>query len=301
MEKHIYIFKSETGECKIGVSNNVNKRRSTIEMQGGKRIVDVFYTTKCFNAYEIESALHRYYADKRLVGEWFDVNYNEAISILEKEFKTNAQFVCNNDGFDYISYYPVDDYMGLKVYFETNNVLNENENIVLAILRSLYSDKYNNNFMLSLDTIGYYVTNKFLNTKNQKERTIINRIKEAINSLYEKNIIDIVAQNNGNYVFNSKGLKLSEIDVDTLVELRNCDIHTIFSDGNKPFEIMQFYINLISIMKNNMCQITQDEIVAKWHYGKSTVNSYIKQLEDMNLLNVSKTHNKSNIYTNIEE
>ena len=40
MEKHIYIFKSETGECKIGVSNNVTKRKSTIEMQGNNNIVD---------------------------------------------------------------------------------------------------------------------------------------------------------------------------------------------------------------------------------------------------------------------
>lgn len=301
MEKHIYIFKSETGECKIGVSNNVDKRRSTIEMQGGKNILEVFHTPKCFNAYEIESIMHRYFADKRLTGEWFNIDYSEAVSILEKEFNKNADFTGNkNDNFDYISF-NLDNNNGLKIYFESDNNLTESENLILAFLRSLYTEKFADNFALSLEMIVYYITNKFLNVRIQKERTIINHAKSAILSLYEKGIIEIITQNGNNYIFNSKGLKLSEIAIDNLVEINHTDIHTIFSNCNKPFEITQFYINLRSLMKNNECKISQDEIVSKWHYGKTTVNSYIKQLKNVDLINVYKSNNKCNTYINIDK
>ena len=55
MEKHIYIFRTETNSCKIGVSKNISQRKSTIAMQGNNIIVDVFYTPKCYNAFEIEN------------------------------------------------------------------------------------------------------------------------------------------------------------------------------------------------------------------------------------------------------
>lgn len=117
MEKHIYIFKAETGECKIGVSNNVDKRRSAIEMQGGKPIIDVFYTSKCFNSYEIENIMHRHFADNRLIGEWFDIDFDNAVSVLKEVFNKNASFVDNNfNNFNRISLNSTDR-CGLKMFF----------------------------------------------------------------------------------------------------------------------------------------------------------------------------------------
>ena len=139
MEKHIYIFKAETGECKIGVSNNVDKRRSAIEMQGGKPIIDVFYTSKCFNSYEIENIMHRHFADNRLIGEWFDIDFDNAVSVLKEVFNKNASFVDNNfNNFNRISLNSTDR-CGLKMFFEKNNNLSESENVVLALLRTLYT------------------------------------------------------------------------------------------------------------------------------------------------------------------
>ena len=296
MEKHIYIFKAETGECKIGVSNNVDKRRSAIEMQGGKPIIELFYTTKCFNAYEIENIMHKHFADKRLIGEWFDVDFDNAVSVLKEEFNKKADFVDNNfNSFNIISLNSTDKY-GLKMFFEKNDNLNESENIILALLRTLYTEKFDNVFVLSLETLSYYITNRFMNCKNNKDRTIINYIKNAIMSLYKKEVIDIIDQSGNNFVLTNKGLKLSEIKLDDAIDVNLSDISTIFTNVNKPFDITQFYINLKGLMKDGKCQISQDEIVNRWNYSKATVNSYIKQLEDISLLVVDRVKNECNTY-----
>ena len=60
MKKCVYIFKSENGECKIGVSNDVEKRKSMILTQGNVKIVDVFHTPECTNAFKIEKIMHNY-------------------------------------------------------------------------------------------------------------------------------------------------------------------------------------------------------------------------------------------------
>ena len=296
MEKHIYIFKAETGECKIGVSNNVDKRRSAIEMQGGKPIIELFYTTKCFNAYEIENIMHKHFADKRLIGEWFDVDFDNAVSVLKEEFNKKADFVDNNfNSFNIISLNSTDKY-GLKMFFEKNDNLNESENIILALLRTLYTEKFDNVFVLSLETLSYYITNRFMNCRNSKDRTIINYIKNAIMSLYKKEVIDIIDQSGNNFVLTNKGLKLSEIKLDDAIDVNLSDISTIFTNVNKPFDITQFYINLKGLMKDGKCQISQDEIVNRWNYSKATVNSYIKQLEDISLFAVNRVKNECNTY-----
>lgn len=296
MEKHIYIFKAETGECKIGVSNNVDKRRSAIEMQGGKPIIELFYTTKCFNAYEIENIMHKHFADKRLIGEWFDVDFDNAVSVLKEEFNKKADFVDKNfNSFNITSLNSTDKY-GLKMFFEKNDNLNESENIILALLRTLYTEKFDNVFVLSLETLSYYITNRFMNCKNNKDRTIINYIKNAIMSLYKKEVIDIIDQSGNNFVLTNKGLKLSEIKLDDAIDVNLSDISTIFTNVNKPFDITQFYINLKGLMKDGKCQISQDEIVNRWNYSKATVNSYIKQLEDISLLVVDRVKNECNTY-----
>ena len=296
MEKHIYIFKAETGECKIGVSNNVDKRRSAIEMQGGKPIIELFYTIKCFNAYEIENIMHKHFADRRLIGEWFDVDFDNAVSVLKEEFNKKADFVDNNfNSFNIVSLNSTDKY-GLKMFFEKNDNLNESENIILALLRTLYTEKFDNVFVLSLETLSYYITNRFMNCRNSKDRTIINYIKNAIISLYKKEVIDIIDQSGNNFVLTNKGLKLSEIKLDDAIDVNLSDISTIFTNVNKPFDITQFYINLKGLMKDGECQISQDEIVDRWNYSKATVNSYIKQLEDIGLLVVNRVKNECNTY-----
>lgn len=81
--KHVYVFLSENGNIKIGVSKNVEKRISAIKGASGYKIVDCFITEKCSNAFEIESMAHEYFKKNRLFGEWFNADFNKAVKVVK--------------------------------------------------------------------------------------------------------------------------------------------------------------------------------------------------------------------------
>lgn len=90
--KHIYIFLSENGNVKIGVSKNVTKRIKTIEGASGYKICDFFITEKCSNAYEIENELHKHFSRNRLYGEWFNVDFREAVKATKEIYSRLSDF-----------------------------------------------------------------------------------------------------------------------------------------------------------------------------------------------------------------
>ena len=104
--------------------------------------------------------------------------------------------------------------------------LNERELAVIAALNEMYSSKHEYLYA-SISMIGYELTGKFLKTKNKRERNIISSIQRGIDSLVERNIIEIIDQDGDNYVFSNKGL---EVD---------CEIE---ADWGEPEPIEQFNI-----------------------------------------------------------
>ena len=79
----------------------------------------------------------------------------------------------------------------MNLFLSKNIDLNAKETVVMAILNGLYSNK-NENLYTSISLLGYAITGRFLNAKNQKDRTIISSIKEGIDSLVERKIIEVV-------------------------------------------------------------------------------------------------------------
>lgn len=90
--KSIYIMQSEYGDVKIGISKNVDKRRKTIESNRMAKITNCYKTKPCSNAHEIETAMHRYFSDKRIYGEWFSCDMGTAIQKLDNVFLRMAKF-----------------------------------------------------------------------------------------------------------------------------------------------------------------------------------------------------------------
>ena len=113
-----------------------------------------------------------------------------------------------------------------KIFINKNMDLNERELVVIAALNEMYSSK-NEYLYVSISMIGYELTGKFLKTKNKRERNIISSIQRGIDSLVERNIIEIIDQDGDNYVFSNKGL---EVD---------CEIE---ADWGEPEPIKQFNI-----------------------------------------------------------
>ena len=174
----------------------------------------------------------------------------------------------------------------MKLFLDKQLNTNDKETAILAILNGMYSNKYNH-LSTSVNLIGYEMTGKFLKTSNKRERTIIDGIKGAICSLMDKGIIEIIDQNNDNYIFTGKGLEIDS-NKKKFVVLEQWEMQCIFEKANKPFNVFSFYYSLIGTINSQTKEwhMPQDEMVTLWGYGKETVNDYLEQLENMKLIYV---------------
>lgn len=172
----------------------------------------------------------------------------------------------------------------MKLFLDKQLNTNDKETAILVILNGMYSKKYNH-LSTSVNLIGYEMTGKFLKTSNKRERTIIDGIKGAICSLMDKGIIEIIDQNNDNYIFSGKGLEVNS-DKKKFIVLEQWEMQSIFERANKPFNVFSFYCSLIGTINNQTKEwhMPQDEMSSLWGYGKETVNDYLEQLENMHLI-----------------
>lgn len=174
----------------------------------------------------------------------------------------------------------------MKLFLDKQLNTNDKETAILAILNGMYSKKYNH-LSTSVNLIGYEMTGRFLKSSSRKERTIIEGIRDAISSLVDKRIIEVIDKSNDNYIFSGKGLEVNS-DKKKFVVLEQWEMQKIFSESNKPFNVFTFYVNLIGTINNKTKEwhMSQDEMVTLWGYGKETVNDYLEQLEKMQLIYV---------------
>lgn len=174
----------------------------------------------------------------------------------------------------------------MKLFLSKELYTDDKETVVLAILNGMYSKK-KDYVATSISLIGYEMTGRFLKTSFRKDRTIIDGIKQALQSLAEKAVIEIIDQNNDDYIFSNKGLEVNT-EKEYFVLLEQWEMQKIFERANKPFSIFSFFCCLVATINTSTKEwhMTQDEMVSTWGYGKGTVNSYLKQLEDMELIYV---------------
>ena len=174
----------------------------------------------------------------------------------------------------------------MKLFLDKQLNTNDKETAILAILNGMYSKKYNH-LSTSVCLIGYEMTGRFLKSSSRKERTIIEGIRDAICSLMDKGIIEIIDQNNDNYIFSGKGLEVNS-DKKKFVVLEQWEMQSIFERANKPINVFSFYCSLIGTINNQTKEwhMPQDEMVTLWGYGKETVNDYLEQLENLKLIYV---------------
>ena len=80
--KYIYIFRSRDGFYKIGISNNVESRLSSIRTSNHDD-VEIVIARKIDDAFGFEQELHKRYEHRisRKSGEWFKLNSDEVIDV----------------------------------------------------------------------------------------------------------------------------------------------------------------------------------------------------------------------------
>ena len=76
---HLYIIKSEEGPVKIGISIDPHNRIVKLSATSGRGIVRKFVSPIVPHSANIERALHDTFSASRTYGEWFDVDFDEAV------------------------------------------------------------------------------------------------------------------------------------------------------------------------------------------------------------------------------
>ena len=82
--KYLYVLEFSNGTVKIGITKEKEKRMKAISSASGMDITRSYFTGKIDNVQNLETELHRHFKDKRLNGEFFDINFNEAVAEVEK-------------------------------------------------------------------------------------------------------------------------------------------------------------------------------------------------------------------------
>lgn len=176
----------------------------------------------------------------------------------------------------------------MKLFLDKQLITNDKETALLAVLNGMYSNKCSH-LSTSVSLIGYEMTGRFLKTSNRKERTIIDGIKDAIHSLIAKGTIEVTDQNNDNYIFSGKGLEVDS-NKKKFAVLEQWEMQRIFERANKPFNVFSFFCSLIGTINNKTKEwhMSQDEMFSLWGYGKETVNDYLEQLQNVQLIYVHR-------------
>lgn len=94
LRQYIYVIKNPFTEyIKIGVTQDVPKRVKQLQTGAGVELELVYKSMICSNAFEVEAKAHKYFEDRKVFGEWFDVKVVDAIKFIEsQEFTLNSEF-----------------------------------------------------------------------------------------------------------------------------------------------------------------------------------------------------------------
>lgn len=174
----------------------------------------------------------------------------------------------------------------MKLFLSKDIKTDDKETVLLATLNGMYSTKQEY-LITSIGLIGHEMTGRFLKTSIKRERVMINGIKEAMKSLMDKGIIEVIDQNNDDYVLSPKGLEVNT-EKEHFVVVEQWEMQRIFESANKPFNVFSFFCCLLGTInsKTKEWHMPQDEMATVWRYGKETINSYLEQLEKMELIYV---------------
>lgn len=69
-EKYIYIISNARNELKIGITNDIERRKREIQTSNSEGIAIEHYELREFPS-QIETKLHRRFQKNRMSGEWF--------------------------------------------------------------------------------------------------------------------------------------------------------------------------------------------------------------------------------------
>lgn len=297
MKKCVYIFKSENGECKIGVSNDVEKRKSMILTQGNVKIVDVFHTPECTNAFKIEKIMHNYYSQYRGLGEWFSIDFKDACNKLTAVFNENATMENTNENINNScecqqlnTSYTNQIIISVNSDIIRNLDLSNEEISVYIALKSVCSPTRHVQF------ISYNLIGCELFGHNEYTQNTHGYIVKGLTGLVKRGIVPVVQKlSTTEFMLNTTQL----FDVcEREITIRLDEIHTIMNINNRmdKFKLLRYYAICLSTLVNRVGNAGHSFLSEKLGVDYKTNSKLIVQyndiLEKYNLLYINHTQKK---------
>ena len=188
----VYFIRNKyNGLLKIGKTNDLQRRINEIEscfnflgLDTNELAVEaISYCPYGMNNGKVETYYHNLFKEKRKIGEWFDVSYDELLNSLFVDYIINGVLVTVEDTYDFPNgvkklKLAENDYKLLKK--EVTNELKEKVSKQLGILNTDISNIFNrnNNITYSEDLFNYIMS---LNSSN--DTNLDNKIKKDIENI----------------------------------------------------------------------------------------------------------------------
>ena len=188
----VYFIRNKyNGLLKIGKTNDLQRRINEIEscfnflgLDTNELAVEaISYCPYGMNNDKVETYYHNLFKEKRKIGEWFDVSYDELLNSLFVDYIINGVLVTVEDTYDFPNgvkklKLAENDYKLLKK--EVTNELKEKVSKQLGILNTDIYNIFNrnNNITYSEDLFNYIMS---LNSSN--DTNLDNKIKKDIENI----------------------------------------------------------------------------------------------------------------------
>ena len=172
----------------------------------------------------------------------------------------------------------------LNLFIGKGMDLEKGEVAVMAALNGLYSPKHEK-LGTSVPIIGLFMTGRILNISLGSDRTIIETIRKALKTLSQKGYIEIIQHAGDVYELSNKGLMINP-ETENFTMIEHWEMQKIFQEAKRPFELFQFYVNIIGTINNDTKEwhMLQDKMAELFGGSKTTIGKNLERLEEMELL-----------------
>lgn len=146
---------------------------------------------------------------------------------------------------------------------------------------------------INTELVFFDMFGRYPDMKNRRDKDMYYRFMHALGSLYDLGEFKCVAVHNDSYAvimdsiyIDNKEDRYTQIDMD--------DCHKIFNHANKPFDLFKFYFQMLGTVNvNTHVGFTSLRKMYElgWRKNINTIESYIKQLEDLKIIYVYRHGN----------
>ena len=95
--KHIYvILNTDTNRIKIGITDDIKTCVCALQLAGGCKLDVKYLSPAIYDAQQVEKQIHKHFSEFRHLGEWFNIDYKDAIRYIKRRYKDFGKYIASD-------------------------------------------------------------------------------------------------------------------------------------------------------------------------------------------------------------